>query len=1048
MIGRTIALLVAACLCASSVGAQKQNPRFNRDVRPILAENCFPCHGPDANKRKANLRLDIRDSALVRKAISPGLPDKSAVVKRILSRNPAFLMPPPASHKKLTPQQQSIIVDWIRTGATYEAHWAYIAPSRPSVPTNEKRITKSDNPIDRFIAAKLAERGLRASPEADRRTLIRRVYLDLIGIPPSPSEVGAFLADRSPNAFETVVDRLLASPHYGERMAMPWLDIVRYADTVGFHGDQNQNSWAYRDYVVKSFNENKQFDRFTIEQIAGDLLPNPSPEALTATCFNRLNMVTREGGAQPKEYMAKYAADRVRTVSMAWLGSTFGCAECHDHKFDPIKQRDFYSMAAFFADLKQWGVYADYGYTPNPDLRGIGNDHSFPPEIKVESPYLKQRIERNLKRIWELAELSGARIKTDSAAEDAFKTWRSAASEFLAKNPTGWAALPAEVLTAAGKPASGKAFGETQSDGSVLITADAPAEVMVNAGPLPGLAASIRLELLPHTAHGGSILRQGTGGLLRGTLTLRRADGTSKPLAVRHAEANLSLPRYDSSFEVLGIQSGWQLDAAKAKEVHDSTWVLDSPIKLEAGDRIGVILRGAKAGCVRISVSPFGKVPDDTFPDLAIGARQPNPAPRQMETYLRGTGWEPELYGRLKALEADIVACRRGITPVMVTESINPATVRVLPRGNWQDESGPVADPVVPHFLPQSTVPKNRRLTRLDLANWLVSPENPLTARMFVNRLWKQFFGTALSDKVEDLGTQGEWPTHPELLDWLAVEFMNPTTDEKRKTNNESRAMKSVGRRSSVVANPWSIKHIVRLIVTSATYRQSSNPRADALKVDPQNRLLASQNPRRLEAELVRDNALAISGLLNRDVGGPPCKPYQPAGYYVNLQFPDRDYIADSDDRQWRRGIYTHWQRTFLHPMLANFDAPSREDCIATRTVANTPQQSLTLLNDPQFVEAARAFASRLLAESGTDPARLERAYQIALARPIKPKEKASLLTFLARVRSEYRAKPEDADKLFGVGFSLRSGSDKVELAAWTSVCRVVLNLHETITRY
>jgi hypothetical protein len=503
-----------------------------------------------------------------------------------------------------------------------------------------------------------------------------------------------------------------------------------------------------------------------------------------------------------------------------------------------------------------------------------------------------------------------------------------------------------------------------------------------------------------------------------------RADGKTENVAFRHAEANHYLPRYASSFEIIGVQSGWKLSSAHAKEPNVAVWFPATPLRLQPGETLTVKLPGLRAGCVRLSVSPF---PLDhpaflmTPESLADAMRTPNALTAQ--AYLLGTAWNAEAFAQAREQENDILGCRKGITPVMVAVSTTPLITRVLPRGNWQDESGPVVQPATPHFLPGNRPANGRRLTRLDLADWLVSPENPLTARVFMNRLWRQFFGSGLSAQVEDVGAQGEWPSHPELLDWLAVEF------------RESR---------------WNVKRMVRMIVLSHAYRQSSRLDPKLRDLDPNNRLLSSQNPRRLEAEFVRDNALAIVGLLNRDLGGPPCKPYQPPGYYANLQFPDRDYIASRDDQQWRRGVYMHWQRTFLHPMLANFDAPSREDCIAIRTAANTPQQALTLLNDPTFVEAARVFAVRLLSEpvSG-DEARLERAFQLALGRSVKPKERQSLLAFLAKIRPIYRERPEDTKKLLTLGYApAPTDSDPVELAAWTSVCRVVLNLHETITRY
>ncbi|MES2461699.1 MAG: PSD1 and planctomycete cytochrome C domain-containing protein [Armatimonadota bacterium] len=1008
-----------------------QTVTFNRDIRPILSENCFYCHGPDKTHQQAGLRLDLRDAAIRVGALVPGKPEASKLITRIFTSDENLRMPPDSSHKTLTTAQKNTLTQWIKEGARYEAHWAYIPARRPLVP----KIAGAKNPIDAFVLAQLAEKKLKPSAQADRRTLIRRVSLDLTGLPPTSDAVRAFVNDKSPNAYEKLVDRLLASPQYGERMAVPWLDVVRYADTVGFHGDQNQNAWAYRDYVINAFNKNKPFDKFTIEQIAGDLLPNPTTEQRTATAFNRLNMVTREGGAQAKEYLTKYADDRVRTVSMAFLGSTVGCAQCHDHKFDPISQKDFYALGAFFADVKQWGVYADYGYTPNPDLKGYNNDYPFPPEITVSSAYLQRRIAHQRKRIDQVAAETQSRLQSDPAARTAFADWCAKGKTFLASHPDGWDAPERPTLrTLPAKAGDAVPSARVEPNGSILLAREnkAPGTLEISLKPTVSSVAALRVEALPHAAHQNSVFRT---GMKAATLTLsaalHRADGGKpQPIRFRYAGANIAEPRYSNGFEILGVHRGWKLSSAHKSKPQTAVWVPEKPIAIGAGDTLTVTLPGIAVGCVRLATSPF--VPDDLqspvlpVTNLAKALSGPDaPASRALarRAYLRGTGWEEKAFDRVTVLEADILASRDGRTPVLVTEATKPTVTRLLPRGNWQDDSGPIVQPAVLHFLPQPKEAGKRRLTRLDLAQWLVSPENPLTARVVVNRFWKQFFGNGISGLVEDFGAQGEWPTHPELLDWLAVEFQE---------------------------SGWDVKHMVRLIVTSATYRQSSSLRPDLRDADPNNRLLASQNPRRLDAEFVRDNALAIAGLLNREEGGPPVKPYQPAGYYASIQFPSRDYDTSADERQWRRGVYMHWQRTFLHPMLANFDAPSREDCIASRNVANTPQQALTLLNDPQFVEAARVFAAHLLTTPApSDSARLENAFQRALGRPIKARESASLLAFLKTARGEYAARPEDAAKLRKVGqASTPSVADDVELAAWTSVCRVILNLNETITRY
>jgi len=1031
--------LVAALSAAPGWSAPAGPIQFNRDVRPILSENCSACHGQDKNKRKAKLRLDVREVALERGAIVPGKPEESKLVEHIFADNPDDLMPPPETHKALTPAQKELLKAWIAAGAEYEPHWAYIQPRRPAVPPT-RNAGWVRNPIDAFILQPLEAKHVTPSPEADRRTLLRRLSLDLIGLPPTPDEVKACLADTRPGAYERQVDRLLASPHFGERMAVPWLDLARYADTVGYHGDQNQNNFPYRDYVIAAFNRNKPFDQFTIEQLAGDLLPNPSVEARVATGFNRQNMMTREGGAQAKEYLAKYAADRVRTVSATWLGSTMGCAECHDHKYDPFTSKDFYQMEAFFADLKQWGVYADYGYTPTPELKGYANDHPFPPEIRVDNAYLQKRIARLQGQIDAVHAASAAKLKADEKRQAAFAEWRQASRAFLQKWPSGWAMPQPEVTLAFKDTNIVAATNFTISPDATISFSDRPKESAKVTLPLAnGWISAIRLELLAQEVKEATKTaarkRNGTAIALSASL---RSGGKETKLPFYFGEADHKEERYAMSLPIIGVTDLWQVSTNDG--VQTAVWLLDKPLQAKAGDALVVSLGNAAVASARVSVTPFpaaeplpAGLGEPLRKALGHAAGRPTAAERDLlrRTFLLTTQWDAEALAQARKLQGQIRECRGGRAFTMVAAAWEPAVTRVLPRGNWQSESGDIVEPATPHFLPQVPNPEKRRLTRLDLARWLVSPENPLTARAVVNRLWKQFFGTGISAVVDDLGAQGEWPVQPELLDWLACEFMRPVV-------------------KGGSPHPWDVKHIVKLMVMSATYRQDSNQRPDLKELDPNNRLLASQSPRRLEAEFVRDNALSIAGLLNEEVGGPSAHPYQPAGYYANIQFPDRDYYPDTDERQYRRGVYTHWQRTFLHPMLANFDAPSREECTANRNVSNTPQQALTLLNDPTFVEAARVFAARLLAAAcrGDEP-RLDLAFERALARPAKNKEKASLLAFLAMQRQHFAAETDAAGKLALVGNTpAPKNLSRAELAAWTQVCRVILNLQETITRY
>ena len=1020
---RPLCLVAFASLTALGATEAATDPvRFNRDIRPIMSDTCFHCHGFDAKARKGDLRLDLREFALKAGksgalAIVPGKPDESEVIKRLYSKDEDDVMPAKESHKTLTDAQKQLFRRWIQEGAAYEAHWAYTPLSTVTVPAMP---AGGRNAIDAFIGEKLAAKKIAPSPEAPKEKLLRRLSLDLTGLPPTPDELAAFLADTSPNAYEKQVDRLLASPHYGERMAVWWLDIARFADTVGFHGDQNQRIFPYRDYVINAFNANKPFDAFTREQLAGDLLPNATEEQKVASGYNRLNMMTREGGAQPKEYLAKYGAERVRSVSAAWLGSTFGCAECHDHKFDPIKSADFYSLQAFFADVKQWGVYADYPYTPEPDLKGVNNDSPFPPEIKTTSPYLLKQDARARR---ELAAF--AQAKTDPAK---VAGWIASLQPFLQQNPDGWmkpagsfeihkAAMaaapakkgakaapnptaPAAVASAPQPLAAGQplALKKALGKGEDLVVALQPGAMRV---------AAVRLSLPDAKPSMRSSLTVG--------FAVRNAAGKERKLVAGFADAAVHDVRYANGAEILGLGNTWSL-TVPTEGLASAVWLLDTPVDLTAGDTLLVALDGAGTQPIQVSVTPIGG-----YDPLSVGT-PPKTSADQAMAYLCSVQPVRADFDQAKAMAAKLREYRRGVAWSLVTEARAPLTVRILPRGNFLDTTGPIVLPATPSFLPgyrQST--EQQRLTRLDLANWLTSKENPITARTFTNRLWQIFHGNGLSAALDDLGSQGEPPSHPELLDWLAGDFRD---------------------------HGWDIKRLVRLMVTSRTYRQSSSLRPELKDLDPANRLLASQNPRRLDAEFVRDNALAIAGLLNaEDIGGPSVKPYQPDGHYEPLQFPNRTYVASKDAEQWRRGLYMHWQRMFLHPMLVNFDAPARDECVALRSASNTPQQALTLLNDPTFVEAARVLAARLLAKPAAED-RLNAAFLLAVGRSIKPSERTALEKLIADQQSYYTANPAEATKLLKVGLTPPPTDNLAAHAAWTQACRVLLNSHEVITRY
>lgn len=805
---------------------------FNRDIRPILSDNCYQCHGPDKNKRKAQLRLDTKEGLFGAPkgtpTIVPQKADASELVRRLTTTDKNERMPDPKSGKSLSTHQIALIKKWIDQGAEWKAHWSFLQPAR-TPPPGRAEANFTHNAIDHFILAKLQEVNLPHSPQADRITLIRRLYFDLLGLPPNKAEVDAFVNDAAANAYEKVVDRLLSSEHYAERMAMMWLDLVRYADSIGYHSDNPMPVSPYRDYVIQAFNSNKPFDQFTREQLAGDLLPNATLEQKIASAYNRLLMTTEEGGAQPKEYEAKYAADRVRNVSSVWLGATMGCCQCHDHKFDPFTTKDFYSLAAFFADVKE---------------ASVGR----------REPGLQIPTEQQTKEL--------------QAIDD-----------------------------------------QVASVQKVLATATPELE-----------ASQVKWE---------------------------------EALLVRDVR---KLPR--NVIDILVLE----------------------PAKRSGQQKL----------------------------DLAAHYRTVAPELQKVRMQLAD----------LQKKKTDFSAT---IPSTLVTVSTTPRVVRILPRGNWLDETGEIVSPAVPKFLIQP-VTSNQRPSRLDLANWLVARDNPLTARAFVNRLWKLYFGQGLCKSLDDLGSQGDWPTHPELLDWLAVEFMD---------------------------SGWNVKHLVKLMVMSGTYRQSSKVRDDIKERDPYNRWLARQARFRLDAEMVRDNALAISGLLSTKVGGPSVKPYQPAGYWYALNFPTREWQNDKGEKLYRRGMYTHWQRTFLHPSMLAFDASTREECTVERPRSNIPQQALALLNDPTYVEAARAFAERILREGGSSlDDRLQWALATAVSRKPNEEELKLLAALYVKHSGQYREDKELAQKLLTNGDRpAPKDLDISELAAWTSVARVILNLHETITR-
>ncbi len=776
---------------------------------------------------------------------------------------------------------------------------------------------------------------------------MRRLYFDLIGLPPDPAEVDAFVASPSSENYERLVDDLLRSPHFGERLAMYWLDLVRYADTVGYHGDQDVSVSPYRDYVINAFNNNLPFDQFTREQLAGDLLDSPSVDQLVASGYNRLGMMSAEGGVQPEEYLAKYAADRVRNASTVWLGSTLGCAECHDHKFDPFTTQDFYQFAAFFADIKERGLYS-----------GANQDGNWGPQVSVPDPVLAELlrpIDGKLERL---------RLTLDTMTPELVAAQRQWEAD-LRRQASRWNAVT---------PIQVQALHDTelsvQADGSVLASGPSPGQntyTLTVSLPEPGTTAFC-IEVLPDM----SLPNEGPGRAANGNFVLSEvralaiAGEAFEGAAVEgdagngNGETAVTFSRAMATFEQAADKDHpygkWSAESAIDGDVKGANW--GWAILPEVGQPQALIVELEEpldARTLRITIEQNHSNPQHTLgkfrlwstaspppPDAAVPwglpssirevlavAAQARSQTQQdaISKFFRNVAKElepaREELTRLEAERADLVA--KHTRTSLITVAVEPREMRVLHRGNWMDKSGKVVSPSVPHFLDPLDEPE--RATRLDLANWLVDRQNPLTARVLVNRLWKLYFGTGLSKVLDDIGSQGELPSHPELLDTLAVEF---------------------------VESGWDMKHMIKLIVMSQTYRQSSLPRPELQKSDPYNRLLARQSRYRLDAEMIRDNALAVSGLLVHQVGGRSAKPYQPAGLLRHLNFPTREYQADVDENQYRRGVYTHWQRQFLHPAMQAFDAPAREECTAERPRSNTPLAALVLLNDPSYVEAAR----------------------------------------------------------------------------------------------
>jgi hypothetical protein len=1047
-------------------GANDARVDFNRDVRPVLSDKCWSCHGPGT--QESGLRLDLPERAVAEAdsgsmAIVPGDSAASELTARVYSDDESTLMPPPDSRRVLSEDEKAILVRWIEQGAKYDRHWSYAPLERPVVPALSS--PSAANPVDNFLAVEQRKHAIEPSAPAEPERLLRRVTLDLTGLPPTTEEVDAYLADSAPDRYERAVERLLASRSFAEKQAVHWLDAVRFADTRGFHSDYEFPIWPYRDYVLRSFDTNKPFDQFTREQIAGDLLPDATVEQRLGSAYNRLNRTSVEGGIQEKEYVAKYGADRVRTLSAVWLGQTVGCAECHDHKFDPITAKDFYALKAFFADLE------------HPSNSGG--------ELRVPTPE-QQRLVDERRAAYERAKQA-----LEGAERDGFDEWATAAIKQADK--ATWRFL---------------APVDAEADGGVVLTVydDQPLEsdlrwmgsnytrvhpghgTVVSGGALPdrstyeltlrpgeGEWTRLGVEVLTHDDLPGNgygranqsfyvseveVLRRGADGTLTPVrLVASRDDGKgARPddenganavdgdqstvwgtpyfegdMGVRFLAVAFEDPLVSASDDELVVRLHHQSDRRRALtgrfRLALSGDVLSAPAPTELSFLIGKKVADYAQGNPPPKDAPG--VSEELRSSLAKPADQRTADEKWKLTVLRR--WSDPALIPLAQREshafAELAAAEAQVPRAFISEQAKQVVeTRVLARGNWMDDSGEVVLPDVPEHFGELSV--DGRANRLNLAEWLVSDENPLTARVVANRVWAQFFGRGIAPALDDLGSQGGPPTHPELLDWLASELRDPTWRDD-------------------APHAWDYKHLVRLVVTSQAYQRSSAVGEREKAVDPDNRYYGRQSPRPLEGEFVRDQALAASGLLKPRFGGPSVHPYQPDGYLSMLYYPKREQPLSSGDDLWRRSVYTFWQRTYPNPTVMAFDGCTREETQVARPVSNTPLQSLVTLNDPTYVEAARALAQRCVERSTEADARVDFAFRSLLARKPSDDERRVLVGLYESQRKQFESSPAAAEALGAVGDAPREADPRraPDVAAMTQVARAILSLQETITR-
>ena len=1008
---------------------------FNRDIRPILSDNCYSCHGTDAAKRKAGLRLDTFEGATADsdgiRAILPGELEKSELWRRVTSEDEEEVMPPRKFHRQLTIAQKETLRRWIVSGAKYEPHWSFL-PVRPVAVPEVTHLDRPRNEIDQFVLAQLRASNRSPSPEAARETLIRRVTLDLTGLPPTPEEVNVFLSDSSEAAYEKLVDRLLQSPHFGEHLAVAWLDAARYADTNGYFGDKPRQMWLWRDWVIEAMNGNMPFDQFTIEQLAGDLLPSATVKQRIATGFNRNHMANNESGSIDEEFRVEYVVDRVNTTMSTWLGLTAGCAQCHDHKFDPISQREFYGLFAFFNNVPEDGLIR----VDNP-----------PPVLPVPS------LEQEVRLAACQAEAKAAKLAFEPVQkrlEPERERWENEAPRTLPFPPVG------SVLF---EPFDGKLAAGAKAVGTSLIFAsgvlgetakfDATQHIETSAPTFnPDQPWTIGLWVKPE-------------GSLSCPLSLIEADGNRRGLEIilqkGRVQVNLVNQWSSSAIEVATTGAmgpgGWHhiavvydgsrsaaglrvfVDGAVTtleirRDVLTGTIVNREPLRIGRRDSgLGYygfidevrIVQSAQGEATVLDwfngerIRGILKVPVERRSSQELDVLSDYCIVRFADTITK------QAHQRVKASISDEKVLRESIPTVMIMEEMGtPRATYVLERGAY-DKPGAQVTPHVPSAI--APWPEGAPPNRLGFAKWLVSEENPLTTRVEVNRLWAHCFGEGLVRTPDDFGNQGEPPTHPELLDYLAMEF--------RKSG-------------------WDVKGLLKKIVMSGTYRQSSAFVVSGSSVDdPANRLLARGPGGRLSAEMLRDQALAVAGLLVSKVGGPSVKPYQPPGLWEAVSYNAEDsYVAGGGGDLYRRSLYTYIKRQAPPPSLLTFDGPTREKCTMRRSRTNTPLQALQLLNDDTYVEASRVLAERVLREPGDDEVRLRQLWQRVLVREPGDEEIGLLLGLLGRQRERFVSNPESAARLLSIGAADHDTKlDAQEHATWTIIAQSVLNLDETLSR-